>query len=167
MVMAIALQVEMETYSIVQAQMMRSEFQACRDNGGRGTTGKVRKLPMSFHSSQVEIYANIHPTGRHAILVKPDKQGKYLTPPPTNTLRAILKGIVRMFTCFPIWDVSYLVAVIFTLGSVVWCINAFFVWLPLEKPSTEFSGDIADAGGITAFIGATIVCLFPHSLMWE
>lgn len=61
-----------------------------------------------------------------------------------------------MFTTYPYWDVSYLVAAVFTLGSVVWCINAFFVWLPLQDPSTEFNGEIEDAGGITAFIGATI-----------
>jgi hypothetical protein len=61
-----------------------------------------------------------------------------------------------MFSTYPYWDVSYLVAVVFTLGSVVWCINAFFVWLPLQDPSTEFNGEIADAGGWTAFVGATI-----------
>ena len=61
-----------------------------------------------------------------------------------------------MFSTYPYWDVSYLVAVIFTFGSVVWCINAFFVWLPLQDPSTEFNGEISDAGGWTAFIGATI-----------
>ena len=61
-----------------------------------------------------------------------------------------------MFSTYPYWDVSYLVAVVFTLGSVVWCINAFFAWLPLQDPSTEFPGEIANGGGITAFIGATI-----------
>jgi len=45
---------------------------------------------------------------------------------------------------------------VFTWGSVVWCINAFFVWLPLQDPSTEFDGEIANGGGISAFIGATI-----------
>lgn len=61
-----------------------------------------------------------------------------------------------MFSIFPYWDVSYLVAVIFTLGSVVWCINAFFVWLPLQVPSSEFHNEITSGGGISAFIGATI-----------
>jgi hypothetical protein len=61
-----------------------------------------------------------------------------------------------MFSTYPYWDVSYLVAVVFTLGSLVWCINAFFVWLPLQDPSTEFNDEITSAGGITAFIGATI-----------
>ena len=96
--------------------------------------------------------------GRHAIVVTPeaDKNAKYLTPPSTHTLKATIKGIWRMFSTYPYWDVSYLVAVVFTLGSLVWCINAFFVWLPLQDPSTEFNDEITSAGGITAFIGATI-----------
>jgi hypothetical protein len=61
-----------------------------------------------------------------------------------------------MATHAPYWDVSYLVAVTFTLGSVVWIINAFFVWLPLEDPNTEFPGESLDGGGISALIGATI-----------
>jgi hypothetical protein len=81
---------------------------------------------------------------------------KYLTPPATNTLKETLKGIWRMFSTYPYWDVSYLVATVFTLGSVVWCINAFFVWLPLQAPSTEFTNEITSGGGISAFIGATI-----------
>jgi hypothetical protein len=72
-----------------------------------------------------------------------------------------------MFTTYPYWDVSYLVATIFTLGSVVWCINAFFVWLPLVDPATEFSGESANGGGITAFIGATIFELGSVLLMIE
>lgn len=72
-----------------------------------------------------------------------------------------------MITHYPIWDVSYLVAIIFTLGSIVWCINAFFVWLPLQDPSTEFSGEIADAGGISAFVGATIFEIGSALLMVE
>lgn len=107
--------------------------------------------------------------GRHAIAVTPaaDKNARYLTPPATNSLKETLKGIWRMFSTYPYWDVSYLVAVIFTLGSVVWCINAFFVWLPLQVPSSEFEGEIADAGGITAFIGATIFEIGSILLMIE
>lgn len=105
--------------------------------------------------------------GRHAITVALDNKGKYLTPPPTNTLRETVKGIWRMFSTYPYWDVSYLVAVIFTLGSAVWCINAFFVWLPLQDPSTEFPDEIVTAGGITAFLGATIFEIGSVLLMIE
>ncbi|EED16990.1 integral membrane protein [Talaromyces stipitatus ATCC 10500] len=97
--------------------------------------------------------------GRHAVHVQysPKHHGPgHNLPASTNSFREILSNIYRMVTYFPYWDVSWLVATIFTLGSVVWVINAFFVWLPLEDPSTEFSGESLTGGGITAFIGATI-----------
>ena len=46
-------------------------------------------------------------------------------------------------------------------------INAFFVWLPLERPSTEFKNEILTGGGITAFIGATIFEVGSVFLMLE
>ena len=59
-----------------------------------------------------------------------------------------------MVTYFPYWDVSWLVAWSFTLGSVIWIINAFFSWLPLVDPQTEFSNesltDIARACGFAS-----------------
>jgi hypothetical protein len=73
----------------------------------------------------------------------------------------------RTVTTFPYWDVSYLTAVIFTMGSAVWVINAFFVWLPLVKPSAEFKGEILTAGGISAFVGATIFELGSFFLVLE
>jgi hypothetical protein len=72
-----------------------------------------------------------------------------------------------MLTTYPYWDVSYLVAIFFTLGSVVWCINGFFSWLPLQDPSTQFSGEGNLGGGITAFVGATIFELGSILLMIE
>ena len=72
-----------------------------------------------------------------------------------------------MCTQYPYWDISYLVAVIFTLGSVVWVFNAFFVWLPLIRPDTEFHNEILVAGGVTAFIGATIFEFGSILLMLE
>ena len=61
-----------------------------------------------------------------------------------------------MFTYFPYWDVSWLVAVIFTLGSAIWVINAFFAYLPLAQPGSIFNNEILVGGGVTAFIGATV-----------
>ena len=106
--------------------------------------------------------------GRHALLVQPSSEpAEYITPKPTSTLRETGKGILRMFTQYPYWDVSYLVAVIFTLGSVVWVINAFFAYLPLAQPQTEFDTEILYGGGVTAFIGATIFELGSVLLMFE
>ena len=96
--------------------------------------------------------------GRHALIVDPsaDQSAPYLTPRQTSAARETARNILRMATYFPYWDVSYLVATIFTLGSVVWVINAFFVFLPLVQPKTEFHNEMLTGGGVSAFIGATI-----------
>ena len=68
--------------------------------------------------------------GRHLLevtLAKDPAQAAYLVPDPTNTLRPILRNIGRMFTKYPVWDVSWLVAYIFTWGSIVWVLNALYV----------------------------------------
>jgi hypothetical protein len=94
--------------------------------------------------------------GRHQLDVTPRKDGKYLVPESTSSIGAISKNLLRMLTDYPYWDISWLVAYIFTWGSIVWVLNSFFVWLPLVVPSSEFKNEITAAGGITAFIGATI-----------
>ncbi|KAL9112150.1 MAG: hypothetical protein Q9227_003527 [Pyrenula ochraceoflavens] len=97
--------------------------------------------------------------GRHAIIIHPasdPSQAKYLTPKQTSKPRVVAQGILHMFTFFPYWDISWLVALIFTLGSVVWVINGFFVWLPVQDPSTEFKNEVLYGGGISAFIGAVV-----------
>lgn len=97
--------------------------------------------------------------GRHALRIDygAAKQEPGVTvPPPTNTFGATARGLSRMATYAPYWDVSYLVAVSFTLGSAVWIVNAFFAWLPLVDPKTFFAGETLIGGGVTAIIGTTI-----------
>ncbi|KAJ5894381.1 hypothetical protein N7495_006072 [Penicillium taxi] len=94
--------------------------------------------------------------GRHVLRVDYDHPQTKNTPPLTSTYKAVTNSILRMATYCPYWDVSYLVATIFTIGSVIWIINAFFVWLPLQDPRSEFAGEELQGGGITAFIGATV-----------
>jgi hypothetical protein len=65
--------------------------------------------------------------GRHQIDVIPvqdDKPGSYIVPESTSSLREVVRNIGRMFTHYPVWDISWLVAYVFTWGSVVWVINA-------------------------------------------
>ncbi|CAI7564639.1 unnamed protein product [Penicillium bialowiezense] len=79
--------------------------------------------------------------GRHALRVsdKVSPHEEITTPPLTRSAPAICAGLLRMVSYAPYWDVSYLVATSFTLGSV-----------------TEFPGESLVGGGVTAFIGATI-----------
>ncbi|KAK3360298.1 hypothetical protein B0T25DRAFT_515627 [Lasiosphaeria hispida] len=109
--------------------------------------------------------------GRHAAVITPaalEKAGRGLLPRgATNSFSHTWRGMVRMGTRYPVWDVSYDVATIFTLGSVVWVINGFFVWLPLAAPWTAFPGESTSGGGWTAFVGATIFEIGSVLLMVE
>ena len=96
--------------------------------------------------------------GRHTLIVDPssDPSAPFLAPKSTSGIREICRGILRMTQQYPYWDVSWLVATIFTLGSAIWVINAFFAYLPLAQPSTVFNNEVLVGGGVSAFIGATV-----------
>ena len=107
--------------------------------------------------------------GRHTLVVDPssDPSASFLVPKSTSGLRQVGRGILRMTRQYPYWDVSWLVATIFTLGSVVWVINAFFAYLPLVQPSTLFKNEVLVGGGVSAFVGATIFEIGSVLLMVE
>ena len=91
--------------------------------------------------------------GRHPLLVEKKGEGKgniAASTQLTSHPKEVLKVVLRMFTYYPVWDVSWLVAYIFTWGSIVWCINGFFSFLPFIRPSSEFPGEVLDGGGITS-----------------
>jgi hypothetical protein len=54
-------------------------------------------------------------------------------------------------------NISWIVGMLFTVGSVVWCINGLFVFLPLVHPRMEANDD---AIAWTAWVGgsACFVC---------
>ncbi|KAI1881718.1 hypothetical protein JX265_000544 [Neoarthrinium moseri] len=107
--------------------------------------------------------------GRHAVIVSQETAAKHGVSHPnaTNSLSQSMQGIAKMAFRYPVWDVSYDVAILFTIGSVIWVINGFFVWLPAQDPWTEFSGEVEVGGGITAFIGATVFEIGSVLLMLE
>ncbi|KAL5375136.1 hypothetical protein DPSP01_011449 [Paraphaeosphaeria sporulosa] len=108
--------------------------------------------------------------GRHALLIDRHQitsKTQGATPRPTSSPRSIARGLWRMLTYYPVWDVSFDVAYVFTLGSVIWVTNAFFVFLPLVRPTTEFSNEELYGGGVTAFIGATVFEVGSILLMAE
>ncbi|KAK9372098.1 uncharacterized protein V1513DRAFT_460857 [Lipomyces chichibuensis] len=94
----------------------------------------------------------VHLPGKEA----EDEDSRFLVPQSTASVHHILRNIRLMFTYFPYWDISYLVAFIFTFGSVVWVINGCFAWLPLQDPESEFKYEGLFGVGVTAFIGATL-----------
>lgn len=85
----------------------------------------------------------------------------------SSSIRSTLRGISRMFLRYPVWDVSYDVAAIFTLGSVVWVLNGFLVLLPTTNPAGSWAGESAWGGGVSAVVGATIFEVGSVLLMLE
>ena len=107
--------------------------------------------------------------GRHTLVVAPASEilDPILAPKSTARIREVGRGILRMTRQYPYWDVSWLVATIFTLGSLTWVINAFFAYLPLAQPSTLFGNEILVGGGVSAFVGASIFEIGSVLLMIE
>ena len=107
--------------------------------------------------------------GRHTLVVAPASEtlAPILAPKSTSNIREVGRGILRMTRQYPYWDVSWLVATIFTLGSVIWVINGFFAYLPLAQPSTVFGNEVLVGGGVSAFVGASVFEIGSVLLMIE
>ena len=110
-----------------------SDTEASNDGATSAKTKQQFKLPPHEHPADRVQYiwtSRNNRKGRHQLEVTPAADpatAKYLVPDSTSTPKAILQNIGRMFTNYPVWDVSWIVAYIFTWGSVVWVINALYV----------------------------------------
>ncbi|KAK3956531.1 hypothetical protein QBC32DRAFT_388484 [Pseudoneurospora amorphoporcata] len=87
-------------------------------------------------------------------------------PRATNTLRMTWHGVLKMVTSFPWWDISYCVALTFFIAAVARIINAFFVYLPLASPKSEFKGEEAGSAA-TRLITCTLVVISSVLMMLE
>ncbi|KAJ4396173.1 hypothetical protein N0V93_000392 [Gnomoniopsis smithogilvyi] len=137
--------------------------------GGGAETLPSGSPPPSSHTGVYTVWrSRDNRKGRHALHLTPSRAGAIATPfKYTNTLSAALAGMSRMLIRWPVWDVSYDVAVVFTLGSIVWVCNGFFVLIPLTNPASSFPGESSWAGGVSAVVGATIFELGSILLMIE
>lgn len=95
---------------------------AAADSPGDGDGKNARSQPAS--SVTFKWRSRDNRKGRHAIAVKPPEKADagvvYAAPRPTTHWREILHVMWKMLVCYPVWDVSWWVAYIFTWGSVVW-----------------------------------------------
>jgi hypothetical protein len=127
-----------------------------RSGGVRETIEKVSFDDVKF-VCMMDIVVLIGFVGRHVIAVN-EATHPHIT--RTSHPRAVLKGIGRMFTTYPYWDISYLVAVLFTVGCLIFIACGLLAWLPLVRPSLAKSSSetkiLSDWSGWTAFVGATL-----------
>ncbi|KAH0536566.1 hypothetical protein FGG08_006574 [Glutinoglossum americanum] len=142
----------------------RANFQPTPEDNDQGTTSAPPQGVAGEEDKRVAVgyeyqwRSRDSRKGRHALILHrpPTKEPLRLVPAPTASPRQVLRGLRRMLTSCPYWDVSYLVATLFTAGSVIWVLNGFFAYLPLVRPSSEFAGELTVALGATAFLGATV-----------
>lgn len=76
-----------------------------------------------------------------------------------------MSAIWTMFTTFPYTNISWQIAIVFTLGSIIWILSSFFAYMPMDKsapPSLSAYGC-----GITSFIGSCVFVLGSILLMLE
>lgn len=103
--------------------------------------------------------------GRHVLIVS-----RYsplaLQVKGTSKWFQVLKGIGRMFTLFPVWDISWWVGVSFTIGCVIFILDGLLYWLPVAFPETKFANEDV-AGGVLAFVGATLFQIGAILLFFE
>lgn len=127
------------------------------------------KLPHP-HTTQIGLPAAINwrsrdnRKGRHPLGVGADQassHGGY-----TTNFRAVGRGLLRMCTECPYWDVSYLVAVFFTVGCLLFVVCGLFSWLPLVAPSSKFHGEDV-ANGVFSITGATLFQIGAVLLVFE
>ncbi|CCC09066.1 hypothetical protein SMACR_03105 [Sordaria macrospora] len=87
-------------------------------------------------------------------------------PRATNTLRMTWHGVLKMFTSFPWWDISYVVALSYFIAAIARMINGFFVYLPLAAPKSEFKGEEAGSAA-TRLITTTLVVISSILMLLE
>ncbi|KAJ6491261.1 hypothetical protein C8R47DRAFT_976550 [Mycena vitilis] len=127
------------------------------------------------HSARSALGSFLHPT--HATLSAADRNSEWSSRdhrknrhiaanPRTGRPRrgaGILRKLANMRR-IEYWNISWWVALAFTVGSIVWVINGFITFLPFVN--THVAEDDA-GGGWTAWIGATIFEFGAIFGLWE
>ena len=83
--------------------------------------------PGNPHPYRVSFYWNSRNNrkGLHVLVVSTSYPAfKSLVPPETISMRLrVYHNIIRMATRFPYWDISYLTAIVFLVGSLLWLLD--------------------------------------------
>lgn len=109
----------------------RSESKAELSEGGRSDASESAESAVQYKWT-----SRNNRKGRHALIIYENDEhaNPYSTPPTSRGYRPVLKGIWRMLTVFTIHDISYLLAVAFTIACTILVINAILTMLPYTNP---------------------------------
>ncbi|KAF2664517.1 hypothetical protein BT63DRAFT_443594 [Microthyrium microscopicum] len=69
-------------------------------------------------------------------------------------LRNAVYGSLVMYTTFPYWDMAFWSGWSYTWGSILFIIDGFWAWTPLQWPNSEFKGESEYGVGLLFFFGA-------------
>lgn len=72
-----------------------------------------------------------------------------------------------MFSVYPYTSLSWAVAVVFTIGSVVWIVSSFFTFHPTDNPGGAFPGEDYYGAGVSACAGSAIFLVGSILLVHE
>ncbi|CAK3914641.1 Hypothetical predicted protein [Lecanosticta acicola] len=72
-----------------------------------------------------------------------------------------------MFSVYPYTSLSWAVAVVFTIGSVVWIVSSFFTFHPTANPDSAFPGEDNFGAGLTACVGSAVFLIGSILLVHE
>jgi hypothetical protein len=75
---------------------------------------------------------------------------------PVRRSSSFFERLKRMWTLFPIQDISWIVAFSFMIGSAAFVINGFFLLLPLIDPETNFPTETPYATPASSVLGTLI-----------
>jgi hypothetical protein len=78
----------------------------------------------------------------------------YRSPVPLGS--SFFKRLRRMWTLFPLQDISWIVAFSFTIGSTAFVVNGFFLLLPFIDPATDFATETPYATPASSVLGTLI-----------
>lgn len=130
---------------------------------------EIAKTPTHNTTTETPIHDKLHYAwrsrdnrkGRHVLILPRNHPST-----PSRTSR-LLRGLGRMCTVWAYWDISWWIAVLFSVGSAIFIVCALFYWLPIAYPSTEFAHESGTGGGIASFVGATLFQVGAVLLVFE
>lgn len=82
-------------------------------------------------------------------------------------LKHTVRKLPLFVTTFPYWDVSFIAAFLFTIGSILFTLDGFFSYLPLVNPNNDFPGNSTYVSPLMVFFGATIFQLGGIAIVLE
>ncbi|KAJ8454894.1 hypothetical protein ONZ51_g12764 [Trametes cubensis] len=137
------------------------------DEGSVEGDSELQRAPSKHWSSRASRknrYARrpIHVASRSA-LKSQRLGGTSLAPKELTLIEQRVRHSESQFKVHLTWDISFWVAVLFVLGSAVWVVNGFFLFLPLVNIGSE---DFP-ASAWSAFVGGTLFELGSYLMYVE